>query len=293
MTRKKQFAGLLLMTALLFGGIIRFAAPTSAQGPVNDGGLFLQMTRDLLENHFALPDYTSYNDANIPFAYPPLGFYLVGLIQSLTGIPLLVLFTWLPALFSTLAIPAFYFLARELTQDSLEASLAALLYAVVPKSFDWFIMGGGTVRALGLILSFLTLKYAHRLFVSKDSRFVLPLSICASLLVLTHPETAFHTAFSALVFAVFFLRGRRSVLDSVLAVALVAAFTSPWWLVALMRYGIGPFQSAFGIGVSARDLPTSLLYFSNSTSAGRSSLRWSPCWDSSVSSLICVRADSF
>lgn len=261
MTRKKQFAGLLLMTALLFGGIIRFAAPASAQGPVNDGGLFLQMTRDLQANNFALPRYTTYNDADIPFAYPPLGFYLAGFLQSLSGVSLYALFTYLPAVFSTLAILSFHFLALELTRDSLEASLAALLYAVVPKSFDWFIMGGGTVRALGLILSFLTLKYAYRLFVSKDSRFVLPLSICASLLVLTHPETAFHTAFSALVFAVFFLRGRRSVFDSILAVALVAAFTSPWWLVALMRHGIGPFQSAFGVGVSARDLPTSLLYF--------------------------------
>lgn len=41
MNNRKQFAGLLLMTALLFGGIIRFARPLSAQGPVNDSGLFL------------------------------------------------------------------------------------------------------------------------------------------------------------------------------------------------------------------------------------------------------------
>lgn len=261
MKNRNQFAGLLLMTALLFGGIIRFSAPLNAQGPVNDGGLFLQMTHDLQVNHFVLPEYTTYNNAGIPFAYPPLGFYLVGFIQKLAGVSLFALFTYLPALFSTLAILTFNFLALELTRDTLKASLAALLFAVIPKSYDWFIMGGGTIRALGLALSFLVLKYAYRLFTTGESRFVLPTSICTALLILSHPETTFHTAFSTLVLAIFFLRGRKGVFNSILVVILAVAFTSPWWLTALLRHGIGPFQSALGVGISSRDVALSLLYF--------------------------------
>ena len=249
------------MTALLFGGIVRFAAPMSAQGPVNDGGLFLQMTRDLQANGFVPPQYTTYNDANIPFAYPPLGFYLVGAIQSLTGISLFDLFTYLPAVFCTLAILAFYFLALEFTQDSLKASLATLFYAMLPKSFDWFVMGGGTVRAIGLIFSFLVLLFAYRLFRTKNMRVVLPTAIFASLLVLTHPETSYQVAFSTFVLALFFLRGRKSVFHAIYVVVLVVLLTSPWWLVSLMRYGTGPFQAALGGGVSSLHIATTILYF--------------------------------
>lgn len=261
MKNKNQFAGLLLVTALLFGGIIRFAAPLSAQGPVNDGGLFLQMTRDLQGNHFVLPEHTTYNDADIPFVYPPLGFYLVGFIQNLSGISLFTLFTYLPVIFSTLAISAFYFLALELTQDAHKASLAALFFAVIPKSFDWFIMGGGTIRALGLGLSFIVLKFAYRLFITDDFRLILPTSISATLLVLLHPETTFHAVFSTFVFAIFFLRKRNSIIHSIIVMTLVLFFSSPWWLVSLARHGVGPFQSAFGVGVSSRDYVSSLLYF--------------------------------
>ncbi len=249
------------MTALLFGGIIRFAAPMSAQGPVNDGGLFLQMTYDLQENHFVPPQTTTYNDANIPFAYPPLGFYLAGVIQSISNISLFDLFTYLPMVFCTLAILAFYFLALELTQDPLKASLAALFYAVLPKSFDWFIMGGGTVRAIGLIFSFLALKFSYRLFASKDARAILPTALFAALLILTHPETSYQVAFSTLVMALFFLRGRRSLLHSAFVILLVIVFTSPWWLVLFMRYGLDPLRAALGVGTTSPYLPMAVLYF--------------------------------
>jgi hypothetical protein len=164
--QKRQTAGLFLVTAIFFGLIIRLAAPLNAQGPVNDGGLFLQMTQDLQANGFALPEYSTYNGGDIPFAYPPLGFYLVGFIQSLTGVPLFDLFTWLPALFSTITIFGFYFLALQLTQDSLKASAASIFYACLPKSFDWFVMGGGITRAPAILFTFLTLAYVHKLFVS-------------------------------------------------------------------------------------------------------------------------------
>ncbi len=258
MNQRKQFASLLLVTAFLFGLLIRLAAPMTAGGPVNDGGLFLQMARDLQENYFVLPDTTTYNNAGIPFAYPPLGFYFTGALQSLTKISWLSLFTFLPAALSALAIPAFYFLALQFTKDELQASLAALFYAMIPKSFDWTIMGGGVTRAPAICFSFLTLAFAYRLFVTKDVRNILPLSIFATLLTLTHPEITFQTAFSVLVLALFFLRGRKSISHSIIVAIAVVTLTSPWWLTVLNRHGFAPFQAA--LGAHTRDPVTSLLY---------------------------------
>ena len=230
----------------------------NAGGPVNDGGLFLQMTRDLQNNHFVLPANTTYNDLNIPFAYPPLGFYLTGAIQNVTRIPLLTLFTYLPAILSTFAILAFYYLALQIFKDNLKASLAALFYAMIPKSFDWAIMGGGVTRAPALVFSFLTLAFAYRLFTIKDFRNIVPASIFATLLTLTHPEITFQTAFSVFVLALFFLRERRSILHSIVVTLIVVTLTAPWWLTVLNRHGLAPFQAA--LGAHPRDFATSLLY---------------------------------
>ena len=258
MQNKQKFAKLLLMTAILFGALIRFAAPLNAQGPVNDGGLFMQMTSDLQANHFALPRYTSYNQGNIPFAYPPFGFYFTGFIQNITGIPLLVLFTYLPALLSTLAIIAFYFLALELTNESLNASIATLFYATIPKSFDWFIMGGGIMRALGVLFSFFALAYVHRLFITRDARFIFHVSVFSSLLILTHPEVTYHTAFAIPILALFFLRDRRSIFHASIAGVIILVFTSPWWLIVFQRYGIETFQTV--LAAHSRDLASQFLF---------------------------------
>jgi hypothetical protein len=258
LNQRQQFATLILITAFLFGLMIRLAAPMNAGGPVNDGGLFLQMTRDLQVSHFALPNATTYNNADIPFAYPPLGFYLTGVIQKITHVSLFTLFTYLPAIFSALAILAFYFLALQFTGDRLKASLAAFFYAMVPQSFTWAIMGGGITRAPALSFSFLTVAFAYRLFTTKDSRNILPTAVFASLLTLTHPEITFQTAFTVLIVALFFLRGRKSVLHALIVGVVVAALTSPWWLTVLARHGLAPFQTA--LGAHPRDLATSLLY---------------------------------
>ena len=258
MQNKNQFAKLALFTALLFGLMIRFAAPLSAGGPVNDGGLFFQMTRDLQANHFALPDATIYNNANIPFVYPPLGFYLAGIVQSVFHISLLSIFTYLPVILSTLAILAFYFLALQFTADKLHASIVALFYSMIPKSFDWTIMGGGITRAPALIFSFLALAFAYRLLKTKEPRNILPLSLCASLLALTHPEITFQTAFSVLILALFFLRDKKTFSRLLAAAAITLALTSPWWFTVLQRHGVAPFQAA--LAAHPKDYAASLLY---------------------------------
>src|SRR3712207_3523295 len=68
---------------------VRLMPALRAGFPINDGGLFYRMIEDLRLNVYLLPTYTTYNAADIPFAYPPLGFYLAGSITDLTGMHLL------------------------------------------------------------------------------------------------------------------------------------------------------------------------------------------------------------
>ena len=67
--------------SVLFGAWVRFLPTLETDTPINDGGMFYVMIADLRANHILLPAFTSYNHLSIPFAYPPLSFYVAGLIS--------------------------------------------------------------------------------------------------------------------------------------------------------------------------------------------------------------------
>ena len=80
---------LFLLLAIFLGGALRVMPVAMAGFPINDGGMFYVMVKELQANHFLLPAFTQYNLASIPYAYPPIGFYATGLISSLLRIPAL------------------------------------------------------------------------------------------------------------------------------------------------------------------------------------------------------------
>ena len=231
--------------------------------PINDGGMFYDMARDLRANHYLLPEATSYTGLDLPFAYPPLGLYLVSLLADVTRIPLLNLFLWLPPLLATLAIPAFYLLARVLLADNLRASLATSFYALTPGQYDWHIMGGGVTRALGMLFFLLASFYVVRLFRSLEASdsahvwrtakfpdFGLAILFC-SLAVLSHPEVGLHTAGWCAVLWLFLGRSWRGTLRAIIVVLGVFLLTAPWWGTVIAQHGFAPFLSAIQTGQHA------------------------------------------
>ncbi|RPH58889.1 MAG: hypothetical protein EHM81_09165, partial [Chloroflexi bacterium] len=161
---KNEFTALVLLFAALFGFYVRLANVLPSDFPINDGGLFYSMTRDLQVNGYRLPAFTSYNAAGIPFAYPPLPFYLAGFLSQLFKWDLLDIFRILPAIISMAALPGLYWLAKDLLKSEPQAALACLVFALTPGAFSWLIMGGGLTRGLGLAFALRTLHQAYLLY---------------------------------------------------------------------------------------------------------------------------------
>src|SRR5512135_878625 len=92
-----QAGVLIAMMAVLFGGWVRLLIPWMAGFPVNDGGLFYLMVRDLQANGLRIPLYVQYNGLNIPFAYPPLGFYAGAIVANVLHLDVIRVLQWLPA----------------------------------------------------------------------------------------------------------------------------------------------------------------------------------------------------
>ncbi len=144
-----ELATLLFIATLIFGIWLRINPVLLARFPMNDGGMFYTMIDDLRKNAYNLPLYTSYNNQQIPFAYPPLAFYVVGFLTDWLHLSVLNILLWLPAILNIATIPAFFLLASAMLETRLKAALATLIYMLVPLSMDWFLMGGGLTRGMG------------------------------------------------------------------------------------------------------------------------------------------------
>ena len=242
----RQLALLILGWSLFFGAFVRLLPALQSPFPLNDGGLFYTMAQDILGAGFKLPLYTSYNHASIPFVYPPLGLYLLAFLSRY--FPALQLIRWLPVIYGSLAVLAFYFLARTIFKDPLKAAFASLAFAMIPSAAGILIQGGGVTRALGYLFSLLALNQALLLFQTARRKYILTTALFAALVLLSHPSAAFMTALFAGFFALIYGRSRAGLLSAVGVALLVLALTAPWWLLVYQRHGWQPFLSGFGSG---------------------------------------------
>jgi len=244
--QKEQFPIIFVLFATLLGAMVRIAVPLQVSFPLNDGGLFYVMIRDIQQNGYILPAFTHYNFASIPFAYPPLAFYLTGLLADLTNIDLLDLLRILPATISTLTIPAFYLLAKYIAPNRLTAAIATVCFAFMPSDFEWLIMGGGITRSFGFLFALLTMSTAIQLFKTGHTRFIIWTIVWGALLVVTHPEASLQTVLAVLIFYLFLNRTLKGLIHSAIVAVGILALTSPWWWTVISLHGLSPLIAAPG-----------------------------------------------
>lgn len=248
LSREQQWVILLLGLAILLGGVVRFAPTLSGGFPVNDGGMFYSAVQDLIDNHFVLPEFMSYNHLYIPFIYPPFGFYVAGLFAYLFNIDLLEIFRFLPALVSMLTIPIFFLLASKILKSRVSGSLATILYALLPRSMAWLIMGGGLTRGFGMLFFLLALYNACQMFSTGSRKYILFTSLSTALGVLAHPETTVYLAMGLILTWFFMGRTRTGFAKIFIAGFVSLLFVLPFELFVIQRHGLEPLLSASRTG---------------------------------------------
>ncbi len=245
---QEQLGILSLWFAVILGSWIRLLIPFMAGFPINDGGLFYQILRTLQENHLRLPAHIPYNGLSIPFAYPPLAFYLGAGLSLLLHIDAMDILRWLPAVVVVVSIPAFYALSRVWLDSSYKAGIAALVFAGTPRTISWLIMGGGLTRSLGYLFLLLTLRSVFLLFSREDRKFLRPAILFGSLTVLTHPEAALHAVGLCALTWLFKGRSQRGTLNAFYVGLGTFVLTGIWWLPLLRRLGLQPILAATQTG---------------------------------------------
>jgi hypothetical protein len=236
---------------VVLAGILRVPPVIGASFPLNDGGMFLAMIEELRKSNYMLPDVTTYNASRIPFAYPPLGLFATSLLSTTLHVPLLDMFRFLPLSVSLLTVVAFYFLCLSMFSDRRQAVIASILFATLPLSYTWQLMGGGVTRSFGSLFAVLALRSAYELFAKSRWREGLWLTTWLTLTILSHPENALFVILSIVYFSLM-LRKTRAAIGSVLLVGIGAVILSaPWWGTVVILHGFSPFLALAQLGTSS------------------------------------------
>ncbi len=232
------------------GALTRLVPVVTAGFPLNDGGLFLAMADDVRRSGALIPSTASYNGLGIPFAYPPLALDLTGIAMGLTGSDGIWILRFVPALVALATIPVVYLLGRAILPSRFHAFVAALLFAFVPRSFEWLVMGGGITRAPGFLLAALAILATIGVARRASARSAMAAGVCIGLTGLTHPQALVFALVSIAIITAAYARSRRALGLAAGAVAIGAAVLLPWVALIVAEHGTGPLLSAASSGAN-------------------------------------------
>ena len=186
--------------------LIMMEFPTEV--PYNGGGLYYHFSETILENNFAYPRIIPYyTDNGIPFAYPPLLFYLIAIVAKFTPLSTFILHIYLPTFISVITVVAFYFLAKEIFQERKLILFSTLVYAMLPVAFSELIPGEGLCESFGVSIFIIGMIFMHKMFSVDSLKYILITGFLFGIAVLGSPGGGYAFAISLVVFS--FLKGRR------------------------------------------------------------------------------------
>jgi hypothetical protein len=245
----KLFFNFVLVSSIILGIFLRLLPHIfmgfSSNLPLNNGGLYLFFSEIIAQNNFSYPTYIPfYTENGIPFAYPPLLFYLLSLIHQMFHIPLLVLFIYTPTIISIVSIFAFYFLVKELFPEKSLILISTIIFALYPPLISYSAQGLFLVHGAGAIFFITGLILVLRWMKCKDDTLIFFIGILFGLLLLSSPRVAF--AYALVLLTVAFLNPRKKTLLNVAFIVIIATLiSSPWWITVIQNHGITVLLNGF------------------------------------------------
>ena len=229
---------------------IRLDLLRSTDFPINDGALFLAFVQAIVPVFPALPQSVEYNGIAIPFAYPPLSFWLGAGAVRLGLDPLQVVHR-APILMNMGYVLLFTGVLLRTGHSRLFTAVAVLVFGTTFRSYEWLVMGGGLSRGLGslfllgVLLVLLPRAGAER--VPPSARRLAAGGLLVGGAMLSHLEWGLLAAFSAVLALAWPWPGLLRWLRRSVAVGAVSALlVAPWLGSVLLSHGLAPFTAASG-----------------------------------------------
>lgn len=146
-----QILALLAIIAVAMAYRLSFFA--SETMPILDGGMFHEFIAAVEENDLWLPPTAIYNHNELPFAYPPLSFWLGAWLHTTFEVEIVQVLRVYPFVMHLIYLAMLVPLWRGFGLPWTGALMALALALMIYQSFEWLIMGGGLTRATGAALT--------------------------------------------------------------------------------------------------------------------------------------------
>jgi hypothetical protein len=240
---------------LLLGSVIRLIhlAFMRLDLPHDGAGLFMEFAHQIAAHRFRLPCCIPfYTDGGIPFAYPPLPFYVEAVFTEVLALPEFPVANLLPPFVAILALVMFQRLTQELDMTFWTRTTALLAYATMRSAFSDQIEASGLAEAFGsLSLICLAIGMVRAQERASLKRYIL-VGVLWAFCIVASPGSASASVPTFLIFAVTRfaqLRWRPGLRDLglLLAAGLTAFLTSsPYWLTVITNHSPQIFLSSLG-----------------------------------------------
>jgi hypothetical protein len=214
--------------------------------PAFGAGLYMTFASEIAANGYAPPSTVAgYTAEGVPFAYPPLQFYVLAVLLDLGAAPV-TLARFMPGVAVLLATAPAYFLGRDVTGSRAGGAAAATALSLNPQVLQWHLSAGGVVRAFAFLYALVAISAAYRAFTTDRRRPVVVAAFAFGLTVLSHPTYALFAAGSVLACYVAVSRTLEGLLRGAAIAVGGAVLASPWLAWAMGTFGIDQYAAAAG-----------------------------------------------
>lgn len=239
---------LLAVASLLLGAAIRLPIVLGVDFPLNDGGLFLAFIEKILADGFAFPDFVDWNGYRVPFAYPPLSFYALALVAQVTGIEPLKLVQYAPLCINLVSLPLFVHLASRLLPGASPLFFAAVTFPILPRSYEWLIMGGGVSRSPAMLAMLLALLLTMEAIDRRRTSLLVAATVVLGIVLALHLEWGI-SGWVATSLVLWMGCPPRQAIERSIAMGFGIGLVSlPWWGTVVSIHGITPYVAALSEG---------------------------------------------
>ena len=236
-----------LATAMGTGVLVYLTYLMTHPYPAYGAGLYMKIAREISAHGYGLPaQIPLYTQEGVPFAYPPLMYYVSAILMDTTGVDPITLSRFLPGLVTILYLVPFYYLSREILDSTPRAGFATLLLAVSPPVLQWHLSAGGIVRAPAFLFVVTGAYTGIKLFKTEERKWLLASAVLFGLIILTHPVYTVFFGTTYLVMYACFNRTLRGLVYGGIVVMGGVIISSPWWLQIIAIHGPSIFTAASG-----------------------------------------------
>ncbi|QPV61425.1 glycosyltransferase family 39 protein [Halosimplex litoreum] len=239
--RDAGWLGLALVPGVVAVGVYLATNPYPAYG----GGLYAQIAAAIAANGYAPPATVDGYAVTVPFAYPPLQFYVFAALLDLGFDPVAVT-RFLPSVAVVAGLLPAYLLGRDYTGSRPAGTATAAMVALNPQVVEWHVSAGGVVRGFAFLYALTAIYAGYHVFSGGGRRAVVGGAVAVALTGLTHPTYALFVVASYLVLWGGLDRSVGGLARGLAVGSGALALASPWlgWVVA--THGPGVFTAAAG-----------------------------------------------